>query len=64
MEEGQPAPPNHRAFLVRFWRNDAAQAWRVRVRAVSGGEEQVFPDVNAFVAFIQTYFSDSKGESK
>jgi hypothetical protein len=62
----QPRQPmsttNEYTYLLRIWRADAHQAWRISLRRAGGQTVQHFPSLTALVAMLwQQLQSDATG---
>ncbi len=51
------APERYRAFLVRMWRIETGEAWRVSVEGVGDDQRRGFPDLDAAFTFLQHQLS-------
>jgi hypothetical protein len=47
-----PVFPEHRAYLLRLWRNSADTPWRASLQSVSTGERHMFADLVSLMAFL------------
>lgn len=43
---------DYQAFLVRFWRTDTQQAWRILVKNIQTGDKHHFASFAQLVAFF------------
>lgn len=43
---------NDRTYLLRIWRTDVNQAWRISLRRADGSQVQYFPSLTAMVATL------------
>lgn len=47
------ASPHYRAYLVRFWRDDAQETWRASAQSVQSGELSRFATLHELFAFLE-----------
>ena len=50
----------HRAFLLRLWRNHAGGDWRASLQTVYSGERHMFADLESLLAFLITELGSSR----
>jgi hypothetical protein len=63
IEQPQPATPQYRAYLVRFWRDHAQEPWRASAQSVQSGEQVYFATTAELFAFLDTHLPDTSSRA-
>jgi hypothetical protein len=58
IDNAQSLSPHYRAYLVRFWRDDAQEPWRASAQSVQGGEMMRFATLQELFAFLEIHMPD------
>ncbi len=51
---------NYQAYLLRLWRDGPSNRWRASLQSTKTSDAQLFADVQALLAFLQTQRAETE----